>query len=65
MFLSSTKVKINRALYDQLAEIAQVGDYASTDEFILHILEKEVEKFAEAGDDAEVQKQLRGLGYIE
>jgi hypothetical protein len=65
MFSSSAKVKVNRALYDRLVRIAQAGGYSSTDEFIIHVLEKEAARFDEAADDAEVEKQLRGLGYIE
>ena len=65
MFSSDAKIKLAKPLYDRLAEIASAGGYSSTEEFIVHILEKEVAKFAEATDDAEVQKQLRGLGYIE
>lgn len=66
MFNSDTKkVKIAKPLYEQLADIASAGGYSSTEEFIVHILEKEAAKFDDATDDAEVQKQLRGLGYIE
>lgn len=65
MFSSATKVKLDRPLYHRLAEIARVAGYSSTHEFIVHILEKEAAKFDEAVDDAEVEKQLRGLGYIE
>ena len=65
MFSSDTKVKIAKPLYERLDEIASAGGYSSTEEFIVHILEKEAAKFDEATDDAEVQKQLRGLGYIE
>ena len=65
MFSSDTKVKITKPLYERLAEIAGAGGYSSTEEFIVHILEKEAAKFDDAADDAEVQKQLRGLGYIE
>ena len=65
MFASSAKVKIDRAMYDRLARIAAIGGYSSAQEFILHVLEKEVAKFDRADDDAEVEKQLRGLGYIE
>jgi hypothetical protein len=65
MFSSDTKVKIAKPLYERLAEIASAGGYSSTEEFIVHILEKEAAKFDDATDDAEVQKQLRGLGYIE
>lgn len=65
IFSSSAKVKIDRALYDRLVRIAQARGYSSTDEFIIHVLEKEASKLDEAADDAEVEKQLRGLGYIE
>ena len=65
MFSSDVKVKIAKPLYQRLSEIAQTGGYSSTDEFITHILEKEVAKFADAADEEEVKKQLRGLGYIE
>ncbi len=65
MFSSDTKVKIAKPLFERLAEISSAGGYSSTEEFIVHILEKEAAKFDDAPDDAEVQKQLRGLGYIE
>jgi hypothetical protein len=65
MFRSDAKVKIAKPLYERLAEIARAGGYSSTEEFIVHILEKEAAKFDNATDDTEVQKQLRGLGYIE
>ena len=65
MFSSDVKVKIAKPLYQRLAEIATAGGYSSAEEFITHILEKEAAKFDEAADEAEVQKQLRGLGYIE
>lgn len=65
MFGSDVKVKVGKPLYERLAEIAGAGGYSSTEEFILHILEKEAAKFDDAADDAEVKKQLRGLGYIE
>ncbi len=65
MFGSDAKVKIAKPLYQRLAEIAVAGGYSNTEEFIVHILEKEAAKFDDAADEAEVQKQLRGLGYIE
>ena len=65
MFSSHAKIKIDRALYDRLAEIARVGGYSSAQEFVVHILESEAAQFNQADDDAEVEKQLRGLGYIE
>jgi hypothetical protein len=65
MFSSDAKVKIAKPLYQRLSEIASAGGYSSTEEFIVHILEKEAAKFDDAADEAEVRRQLRGLGYIE
>ncbi len=65
MFSSTVKVKIDKSLHERLARVAAAGGYSSTDEFIVHILEKESSKFDETADEAEVEKQLRGLGYIE
>jgi metal-responsive CopG/Arc/MetJ family transcriptional regulator len=62
---ATTKVKIDKALYRRLTEIATIGGYSSTGEFITHILEKEVARFEEAEEEGEVARQLRGLGYIE
>ena len=65
MFSSTVKVRIDKTLYARLKDIAAAGGYASTDEFIRHILEREADKIGDSTDDAEVEKQLRGLGYIE
>lgn len=59
------KIKLDKSLYERLGEIAGKAGYASTEEFIINILEKEVAKFAEADNDAALEERLRGLGYIE
>ncbi len=65
MFSKRVKIRIDRSLYSRLARVAEVGGYSSVDEFIVHILEKEVCRLDSDQDDAEVEKQLRGLGYID
>jgi hypothetical protein len=65
MFSSNVKVKIEKPLYGRLTNIAAVAGYSNTDEFVIHILEKEAAKFEKCADEAEAEKQLRGLGYIE
>jgi hypothetical protein len=65
MFSKKVKIPIDRALHEKLTRIAEVGGYSSVDEFIVHILEKEAGRLDSAQDDSEVEKQLRGLGYIE
>lgn len=65
MFSNQVKVKIAKDLYERLARVAQAGGYADVNEFIVHILDRESAQFDDAADEAEVEKQLRGLGYIE
>ena len=42
MFSSKGKIKIDRPLYDRLAEAAERAGYATTEEFIHHVLDREV-----------------------
>lgn len=59
------KIKIDSSLFDRIREIAQSAGYSSVDEFIVHLLEKELEKIESPENDRVVEGRLRGLGYIE
>jgi hypothetical protein len=57
---------LDGALFDRAKQFAKTAGYSSVDEFITHVLEKELSKIEEGGDSVEeVEKRLRGLGYIE
>ena len=58
------KIKLDRDLYQKLAKAAEAAGYSSTEEFILHILEKTVAGLEDAQSEEEVRKRLQGLGYI-
>jgi hypothetical protein len=61
----SKKIKLDDALYDKARKHAEIAGYASVDEFVAHILGKEMAKIEEGGDSMEeIEKRLRGLGYI-
>ena len=62
---SSVKIKIDKSVYERLARVAEIAGYASTNEFIAHVLDREVASLEQSKTDEEVEKQLRGLGYIE
>ncbi len=64
IFGNTVKVKLDRDLYDRLRKVADVAGYATTDEFVTHVLEKEMLHFEEAGNDADIREKLKGLGYI-
>ncbi len=59
------KIKLDAELYERIKKYAEIIDYASVGEFVAHVLEKEISKIEEEGDSTEeVEKRLRGLGYI-
>lgn len=64
MFGSANKIKLDPDLLDRVKQIAEVAGYASHEEFIHHIIEKELANFEEAGSDEDITEKLRGLGYI-
>jgi len=64
MFGNTVKIKIDRDLVDRLRKVADVAGYATIEEFIAHILEKEMVNFEDTKDDADLRDRLKGLGYI-
>ncbi|RME39480.1 MAG: hypothetical protein D6788_05340 [Planctomycetota bacterium] len=59
------KIKLDDALYARIKKVADQAGYASPEEFIVHVLEKELSMIESAGSDQEVEDRLRGLGYLE
>ena len=64
MFGGGNKVKLDKDLIERIKKIAAVAGYASHEEFIVHVLEKEVAQFEGAQSDAQITEKLKGLGYI-
>jgi metal-responsive CopG/Arc/MetJ family transcriptional regulator len=62
--MGKAKVKLEKELYEKIKKIAEVAGYSSAEEFIVHVLEKEVAKFEGADSEEEIKKRLKGLGYI-
>ncbi|HZP17265.1 MAG TPA: hypothetical protein VFB00_04830 [Terriglobales bacterium] len=66
----SHKVKLEGELLDKARQCAEACGYSSVDEFVLHVLEKEVNKVLPPGEGGPaskeiIRKRLQGLGYIE
>lgn len=64
-FSSNRKIVIDTSLYERLKAKSEQGGYSSVDEMIRHVLEREVSGPPSESDQEEVDKQLRGLGYID
>ena len=57
-----------RTLYEALLERARThavkAGYSSVDEFVEHVLEREVAKLGDADSVDEIENKLKGLGYL-
>ena len=59
------KVKINKDILERAKKVAEVAGYSSVEEFVEHVLEKELKEIESAGSsDADITESWRGLGYI-
>ena len=65
MFGGGYKIKTDKALLTKVERAARIAGYSSTEEFVQHVLEREIGKFEEGGDsEEEIRKRMQGLGYI-
>lgn len=58
------KIRIEKGLYERAKKVAEIAGYSSVDEFITHLIEKELAKIEDAKGDDQVKERLKGLGYI-
>ena len=58
-------IKLNKELWAKVKKCAEAGGYSSPQEFIEHVLEKELASMEESESDEEIARKLKGLGYIE
>jgi hypothetical protein len=65
LFSTNRSIKVDKRLYDALADVAQRDGYSSTDELIRHVLERAVADTDRDLDAKRAEEQLRGLGYLE
>ena len=64
MFKSSIKMK--KDLMERIAQVSEAAGYSSPQEFIEHVLERELARIGEEAESKEeIVKKLKGLGYLE
>jgi len=59
------KIKVDAKLFSRAKKISEIAGYSSIDEFMAHIIEREIKKYESEDADKKVAERLRGLGYIE
>jgi hypothetical protein len=57
-------IQLDPALMEKVRAAAAKAGYASVDEFVAHVLERELSRTDDAQHDEDVKKKLEGLGYI-
>jgi len=62
--MGSTKVKLDSELISRAEKFAEKAGYGDVEEFITHIIERELARGSESEDDDKLKDKLRGLGYI-
>ena len=63
--MAQEKIKIDKALMDKVRKYAEMSGYSSVEEFVTHLIEKELARLENDADDRAAAERLRGLGYIE
>jgi len=63
------KIKLDKDLLERARKVAETAGYSSVEEFVSHVLEKELQNIAgDSGytpeEEEKIKERLRGLGYI-
>lgn len=59
------KIKLNEDLWAKVKKVAMAAGYSSPEEFVEHVLEREIAKLEDAQTDQDIVDRLKGLGYID
>jgi metal-responsive CopG/Arc/MetJ family transcriptional regulator len=60
-----TSFKFDKNLMERIKKCSELAGYSSPEEFVQHIVEKELARFEDAESDEEIVKKMKGLGYLE
>jgi hypothetical protein len=60
----SHRIKLDPKLLERAQRCAETGGYATVEEFITHAIERACAALEDAGNDQELKRRLKGLGYL-
>ncbi len=63
--MAKTSIKIDKDLVTRVRRCSELAGYSSPEEFIQHVLEKELARIEDSESEEEIVKKLKGLGYLE
>jgi len=63
--LKQPTVKFKKELWERVKRCAGLAGYSSPEEFVEHIVERELAKLEDAETDQQILDKLKGLGYLQ
>jgi Arc/MetJ-type ribon-helix-helix transcriptional regulator len=63
--MSRPKIEIDEGLWARVREHVATGGYSSPEEFVQHVIERELSKTDQGETSAESARKIRGIGYID
>jgi metal-responsive CopG/Arc/MetJ family transcriptional regulator len=58
-------IKLDKELMGRIRKCSEVAGYSSPEEFVQHVLERELAKIEETESNEEIARKLKGLGYLD
>ncbi|MCK4505911.1 MAG: hypothetical protein KAW14_09855 [Candidatus Aegiribacteria sp.] len=61
------KLKLDSETIERIRKVSEVGGYSSPEEFVIHIIERELDTLDPTSGESEedIRRKMEGLGYIE
>jgi hypothetical protein len=63
--MSGPKIELDKALWARVQEHVRVVGYSSPEEFVQHVIERELVKTEKADTGDATAGKIRGIGYID
>lgn len=61
------KLKLDDETIERIRKVSEVGGYSSPEEFVIHVIERELDALDPDNGESEedIRRKMEGLGYIE
>jgi len=65
--MAKLKLRFDNATVERIRKISEAGGYSSPEEFLMHVIERELDLLdSDQGESEEdIRRKMEGLGYIE
>lgn len=63
--MSHKSIKLSKALWERIVQSSAAAGYSSPEEFVEHVLNRELKKLEQAEPQEQIVEKLRGLGYLD